>query len=202
MRRFFRLSRRTGREGLDEQQASLRKAVCSSFVRAMRRHGMTGRAEIKQFEAPDKPPAMFVTVERAAVKLSQASLAMLSREIVAHAQRKYATTIVGVYWRIEADYDSQDEPDGDVFGPTTQGYLVEESSILDGDLAAMEKMLHEAESKLAVSEHVLSQATQFLSTDISAQQLLDKTSRRREERRVPKSGQDPQTACLEMEKLV
>jgi len=189
MRRLLRLSGRSESGKLDESQAGLRKAVCSSFVRAMRRHGMTGRAEIKQFDAPGKPPALFVTVERATVRLSQASMSILAKEIVAHAQRKYATKIEGVYWRIEADFDRQDDLDSDVFGPTIQGYLVEESSIMDCDLAAMGKMLQEAEGKLAASEQAL--------TDISAQQLLDRTSRRRQERLVPASGQDLQIASQE-----
>lgn len=88
---------------------------------------MRGRAEIKPFGDADRP-AMFITVDRAVVKLSQAAMGMLSKEIVAHAKRKYATEIASVYWRIEADFEADDELAGEVFGPTTLGYLVEESS--------------------------------------------------------------------------
>lgn len=82
-------------------------------------------------------------------------MSMLSHEAVVHAQRKDATEVEGTYWRIEVGFDRQDDLEGDAFGPTTLGYLAEEASVLDGDLAALGKMISEAEAKLAAAENAL-----------------------------------------------
>lgn len=180
MRRLFRLARRPADSGLDERQARLRNAVCSSFVRTLRRLGMTGRAEIQTFGSPDSSPSLFVTIERVAVRISQEAMSMLSQKFVEHAKAKYDTEIICVYWRIEI---RQDQPDGtEDFGPSTTGYLVEESAILDSDLAAIGQMLRESESKLDVSERILSQSMPDLLIGEVVQQLRDKTTQRRQER--------------------
>ncbi|MDP1904181.1 MAG: hypothetical protein Q8M09_08055 [Pseudomonadota bacterium] len=173
--------------GLGERQTRLRKAVCQSFVRALRRLGMTGRAEILPFGLPNTPPTLFITVERAAVRVSQEAMSVLAREIVGHAKRKYDTELGGVYWRIET---MQDHPDGmDDLSPSTAGYLVEESAILDEDLAAISKMLRETENKLNASDHVLSQCAHALSLSGYSRHVQEKTSRRRQERGLPVSEQ-------------
>lgn len=123
---MFRLFR-PQKSGAEIHHQNHHKAVCSSVVRTLHRLGMSGRAEIKPFGDADRP-AMFITVDRAVVKLSQAAMGMLSKEIVAHAKRKYATEIASVYWRIEADFEADDELAGEVLGPSTLGYLVDESS--------------------------------------------------------------------------
>ncbi len=158
------------------------KPVCSSVIRMLHRLGMTGRVEVQPFGAPNLPPSLFITVNKAVVKLSQAAMAMLSREIIAHAAGKYQTEIHGVYWRIEADFETPDDFDleGDVFGPTTVGYLVEETV--------------ELHQRVEAQANNLEQTIQALNADIASgldvrakaisQQVLDKTARRRDERRL------------------
>ncbi|MBU1664838.1 MAG: hypothetical protein KKG92_05495 [Gammaproteobacteria bacterium] len=167
-----------------ENQARLHKAVCSSVTRMLHRLGMSGRAEIRPLGGTGQPPALFITVERAVVKLSQATMSMLSREAIAHAQRKYATEIEGVYWRIEVDFDRQDdlEGEGDAFGPTTLGYLVEEASVLDSDLAALGKMISEAEAKLVAAENAVHPVPETGQVNSMARQVRDSIDRRRHER--------------------
>ncbi|MDP2430828.1 MAG: hypothetical protein Q8O33_02235 [Pseudomonadota bacterium] len=167
---------------MDERQASLRKAVCSSFVRALRRLGMSGRAEIQTFGPPGGSPSLFVTVERVAVRVSQEAMSMLSQKIVEHAKAKYDTEIICVYWRIEI---RQDQPGGtEDLGPSTAGYLVEESAILDSDLAAIGLMLRESEGMLDASERILSQPMPDPPIGEVVQQLRDKTTQRRQEREL------------------
>lgn len=187
MRRLLRLAAGTESIVPDERRTSLRKAVCQSFVRALRRHGMTGRAEILPFGLPSAPPTLFITVERAAVRVSQEAMSVLAREIVGHAKRKYDTEIGGVYWRIETMRDQQDGMDD--LSPSTTGYLVEESDILDHDLTAIGKMLRETENKLDASDHVLSQCAQAFSLSDCSQHIQEKTSKRRQERGLPASEQ-------------
>jgi len=166
-----------------ENQVRLHKAVCSSVVRMLHRLGMTGRAEIKPFGAPGRPPALFITVERAVVKLSQAAMSVLSRESVAHARRKYATEIEGVYWRIEADFDKQDDDmEEGVFGPTTIGYLVEEAAVLDSDMDALGKLIQKTEAAITAAEHVAQPASDTGQVNDLARQVRDTIDRRRQER--------------------
>ncbi len=147
---------------------------------------MTARAEIKPFGAPGRPPALFITVERAVVKLSQAAMSVLSRESVAHAQRKYTTEIEGVYWRIEVDFDKQDDLDmeGDVFGPTTIGYLVVEETThlhrqVDAQAAQLEQTIHQVNADIATGLDVSGQA------DGLARQVRESIGQRRRERAGP-----------------
>jgi len=143
---------------------------------------MTGQVEIKPFDAVSRPPALFITVERAVVRLSQAAMGMLSREIVAHAKRKYATEIDGVYWRIEADLDNQDDLETDVFGPTTLGYLVEETAELhqqvDARTNTLEQTLHALNTDIATGLGASTQA------EALSRHVREKAARRRDERRL------------------
>jgi len=148
----------------------------------LHRLGMTGRAEIKPFGAPGRPPALFITVERAIVKVSQAAMSVLSRESVAHAQRKYATEIEGVYWRIEVDFDKQDDLEEGVFGPTTIGYLVEEAAVLDSDMDALGKLIQKTEAAITAAEHVAQPASDTGQVNDLARQVRDTIDRRRQER--------------------
>lgn len=137
---------------------------------------MTGRVEIKPFDAGGWPPALFITVERNVVKVSQAAMAMLAKEIVAHAKRKYATEIEGVYWRIDADFEARDDLGDDVLGPSTLGYLVEETTALHHQaceqLSEMESMI----STIATEHGDPAEAGSL------ARQVRDAIDRRRHER--------------------
>lgn len=154
------------------------KAVRASVVRTLHRLGMTGRVEIKPFDAGGQPPALFITVERNVVKVSQAAMAMLAKEIVAHAKRKYATEIEGVYWRIDADFEAQDDLGDDVLGPTTLGYLVEETTELH----------HQACEQLSEMERMISAIAteQSDSADVCtlSRQIRDSIDLRRHERGI------------------
>lgn len=125
-----------------------------------------------------QPPALFITIERAALKHSQAAMAMLSREIVAHARRKYATEIEGVYWRIDVDFEAQDDLAEAVLGPTTLGYLVEETSALhhraDARFSELDEMMEAIDTPFTKGDPA--------QADALARQVRNTIDQRRHER--------------------
>lgn len=161
------------------------KSVCTSICRTLHRLGMSGRVDIRPF-ADGKSPALFITIERSALKHSQAAMAILAREMVDYARRKYQTEIDGVYWRIEADFDHQDDLMGDVFGPTTVGYLVEETIALyqqaDSQVTRLGQAIHQVNANIAAGLGVSGQSV------APANQVRDVIDRHRFERGTAETG--------------
>lgn len=169
------LARFRGGRNKDAGEGAQDEAVCQSFVRMLHRLGVISVARIGPSSLQGERHALYVTIRKSAIKVSQEAMGLLSERIVGHARKKYRTDIECVYWRIDCSGPALDQ-DGP---PTVIGYLVEEGDGLGGDLEEIRKMIATTEMKVESATNVI-QTIEGLA--IAAEEQINRNMARREQR--------------------
>lgn len=152
------------------------EAVCQSFVRMLHRLGVISVARIGPSASQGEGRALYVTIRKSAIKVSQDAMGLLADRIVEHARKKYRTDIECVYWRIDCSAGPAMDQDGP---PTVIGYLVEEGDGLGGDLEEIRRMIAATEMKVQSATNAI-QTIEVLA--VAAEGQMSRNMARREQR--------------------
>lgn len=132
MKRLFRLIRPAVEEigGVDHPR---QKEIERAALRMLAKSGMDGH--VRLWPNPllaNRKPALLISVDRANRRFSQVALGLLGEYCIAYVQRHFELDLEGVFWSIHPEADMAQDLSS--CGPTTIGYLVEET----GELLASE----------------------------------------------------------------